>query len=175
VGRDCGRDFGAGLGAKRFVFRTNNPPFSMRPKRMGHPGLYDWLFAEVGVFFVDPVLAGWGEDVEVDAVFDGGGGVWEVAGDDEDFAGVDGVGGAVVEVEAESAFGDEGDLLVGVGMAGDDAALFENDAGKHGLIAVDELACEERVELLVFDVAPVVESGGGHGCDAFLQRDISGR
>jgi len=66
--------------------------------------------------------------------------VREVAGDDEDFAGVDGVRGAVVEVEAESAFGDEGDLLVGVGVAGDDAAFGEDDAGEHGLLAGDELA-----------------------------------
>ena len=64
----------------------------------------------------------------------------DAAGDDEDFAGVDGVGGAIVEVEAEGAFDDEGDLLVGVGVTGDDAALFEEDAGEHGLIAGDELA-----------------------------------
>ena len=113
----------------------------------GAPGFVvsDRLFAEVGVVFVDPVLAGWGEDVEVDAVFEGGGGVGQVAGDYEDFAGVNSVGCAVVEVEAEGAFGDEGDLLVGVRVAGDDAALFENDAGEHGLIAVDELTREERI------------------------------
>ena len=49
------------------------------------------VLAEVGVVFVDPVLAGWGEDVEVDAVGQGGGGVGKTAGDDEDFARVDGV------------------------------------------------------------------------------------
>jgi hypothetical protein len=133
------------------------------------------LFAEVGVVFVDPVLAGRGEDVEVDAVFDGGGGVGKIARDDEYFAGVDGVGGAVVEVEAESAFGDEGDLFVVMRMAGDDAALLKNNAGEHGLISVDELTGEEWIELFVFDVVPVVESGGGHGCGAFLRRDVSGR
>ena len=116
-------------------------------------------FAEVGVVFVDPVLAGRGEDVEVDAVFFGGGGVGQVAGDDEDFAGVDSVRGAVVEVEAEGAFGDEGDLLVVVRMAGDDAAFGQDDAGEHGLVAGDELAREKRIELLVFDVVPTVESG----------------
>jgi hypothetical protein len=31
------------------------------------------------------------------------------------------------------------------------------------LLAGDELAREERVELLVFDVVPAVESGFGHG------------
>ena len=126
-----------------------------------------FLFAEVGVVFVDPVLAGWGEDVEVDAVFFGGGRMGQVAGDDEDLACVDGVGGAVVEVEAESAFGDEGDLLVGVGVARDDATFGEEDAGEHGLLAGDEFAGEERIELLVFDVVPTVESGGGHRGDAF--------
>ena len=125
-------------------------------------------FAEVGVVFVDPVLAWWGEDVEVDAVFFGGGGVGQVAWDDEDFAGVDGVRGAVVEVEAERAFGDEGDLFVGVGVAGDDAAFGEDDAGEHGLIAGDELAREEGIELLVFDAVPTVEGGFGHGGSAFL-------
>jgi hypothetical protein len=135
------------------VLRTNNPSFSDRTEKGGPPRFCaDALseqnagpstplrsaqddtsnlaayrlrgyFAEVGVFFVDPVLAGWGEDVEVDAIFEGGGRVREVAGDDEDFAGVDGVGGAVVEVEAEGAFGDEGYLLVGVRVTGDDAAF----------------------------------------------------
>jgi hypothetical protein len=120
------------------------------------------LSAEVAVVFVDPVLAGWGEDVEVDAVGEGSGGVGETAGDDEDLAGVDSVGGAVVEVEAESAFSDEGDLLVVVRVAGNDTAFGEYDAGKHGLGSGDELAGEERVELFVFDIAPVVEGGGGH-------------
>ena len=93
------------------------------------------VLAEVGVVFVDPVLAGWGEDVEVYAIDDGGGGVGDAAGDDEDFAGVDGVGGAIVEVEAEGAFDDEGDLLVGVGVTRNDAALLEHDASEHGLRA----------------------------------------
>ena len=66
--------------------------------------------------------------------------------------------------------GDEGDLLVGVGVAGDDAAFGEDDAGEHGLFAGDELAREERIELLVFDVVPTVESGVGHGGSAFLLR-----
>jgi len=97
-------------------------------------------FAEVAVVFVDPVLSGWGEDVEVDAVGEGSGGVGKAAGDHEDLAGVDGVGGAIVEVEAERAFGDEGDLLVGVRVAWNDAAFGEHDAGEHGLSAGDEFA-----------------------------------
>jgi hypothetical protein len=38
------------------------------------------------------------------------------------------------------------------------------------LIAGDELAPEEWIELLVFDVVPTVESGFGHGGSAFLMR-----
>jgi hypothetical protein len=153
------------------VLRTNAHLRRKIPAEDGHPELVVRLFAEVAVVFVDPVLAGWGEDVEVDGVDEGGGGVGKVAGDDEDLAGVDGVGGAVVEVEAEGAFGDEGDLLVGVGVAGDDAAFGEDDAGEHGFFAGDEFAGEERVELLVFDVVPTVESSLGHGGSAFLWGD----
>ena len=131
-------------------------------------------FAEVAVVFVDPVLAGWGEEVKVDGVFLCGGGVGQVAGDDEDFAGVDSVGGAVVEVEAECAFGDEGDLFIGVRVAGDDAAFGEGDAGEHGFLAGDELAREERIELFVFDGVPTVESGIGHGKVPFFGVTMTG-
>ena len=48
------------------------------------------LFAEVGVVAVDPVLAGWVEDVEVDSVQEGVGFVGEVGWNAEDFAGADG-------------------------------------------------------------------------------------
>ena len=78
-----------------------------------------------------------------------------------------GLGGAVVEVKAESALGDEGDLLVVVRVAGNDTAFGEHDAGEHGFFTSDEFAGEERIELLVFDVVPTVESGGGHRGDAF--------
>jgi hypothetical protein len=116
------------------------------------------LFAEVGVVAGDPVLAGWGEDVEVDGVFEGFGGVREIGGYDEDLSGADVFGdlwGAVfAEDETERAFEDVSDLLVGVGVARDDAAFFEDDAGEHSLGAGDELAGEKRVELLGWDVVP---------------------
>jgi len=51
--------------------------------------LESWLLAEVAVVAGEPVLAGWGEDVEVDGVFESFGGVGKVGGDDEKFAGVD--------------------------------------------------------------------------------------
>jgi hypothetical protein len=120
-------------------------------------------FAEVAVVFVDPVLAGWGEDVEVDGVFESGGGVGEVPGDDENLACFDGVRGPVVVVEAECSFGDEGDLLVGMGVTRDDAAFGEDNAGEHGQGAGDELACEKGIELLGFYFVPAMESCGRHG------------
>ena len=98
----------------------------------------------------------------------------KVSRDDEDLARVDGVRGAVVEVEAEGALCDEGDLFIVVRVPGDDAAFGENDARKHGLGAGDELAGEERVKLLVFDGVPTVESGLGHGGGAFLRGDDYG-
>ncbi len=124
--------------------------------------------AEVGVVFVDPVLAGWGEDVEVDGVLEGDGGVGDAAGDDEDFAGVDGVDVSVAEVELDGALEDEGDLLVVVGVGRDDAAFGEDDAGEHGLSAGDELALQERVELFAFDVGPAIEGWDCcHDCRPF--------
>jgi hypothetical protein len=50
-----------------------------------------------------------------------------------------------------------------MGVAGDDAAFGEDYAGEHRLLAGDELAREEWVELLVFDVVPAIEGCGGHG------------
>jgi len=131
---------------------------------MGHPDLCQLKdrLAEVGVVFVDPVLARRGEDVEVDGVFESFGGVREIAGDDEDFARVDDVGDAVAQDEAKGTLEDEGELLVGVGVGGDDAAFGEDDAGEHGLCSGDELAREQGIKLLVFYFAPSVK-GGGHG------------
>ena len=82
------------------------------------------LPAKIAVVFVDPVLPGRSEDVEVYGIDQGCGGVGKVAGDDKDLAGMDGVCGAVVKVESECAFGDKGDLLVGMRVARNDAALF---------------------------------------------------
>jgi hypothetical protein len=123
----------------------------------------DLLFAKVAVVFVDPVLAGWGEDVEVDGVFKGCGGVGEVAGDDEYLACSDGVRGAVVVVEAKCALGDEGDLLVWMRVAWNDAAFGEHDASEHGEAAGDELTGEEWIELLGLYFAPAMEGCGRHG------------
>jgi hypothetical protein len=118
--------------------------------------------AEVGVGFVDPVLARGGEDVEGDGVFEGGGGVGDVPGDYEDLAGAEDADVAFAEVEAEGAGDDVADLLVGVGVAGDDAAFGEEETGEHGLFSVDELALQEGVELLDWNIGPAVECGCCH-------------
>ncbi len=86
----------------------------------------------------------------------------QVGGDDEDLTGADDVFSAIAEDEAEGSFEDVGNLLVGVGVGGDGAAFFEDDACKHGLLAGDELAGEERVELLEFYGIPGVQGCGGH-------------
>lgn len=75
MGGHCGGDAWAGLGG-RFACRINahisesryGTPNSL-PVAMGDGGGF---LAEVGVVLVDPVLAGWCEDVEVDGVFEGG-------------------------------------------------------------------------------------------------------
>lgn len=84
---------------------------------------------------VDPVLAWGSEDVEGDGVLEGFDGVGDIGGDDEDFAGVDEANVVVgfAEDEAEGALNDEGDLLVMVGVGGDDAAQLEVEAAEHGL------------------------------------------
>ena len=119
--------------------------------------------AKIAIGFVDPVLAGRGEEVEVDGVFEGFGGVGKISGDDEDFAGADDffleIGLVIAEQEAEGAFEDEGDLFVGVRMAWDYSAFFEADAGEHGLFAVDELAGEKWVERLGSEGVPAGVQG----------------
>ena len=125
----------------------SDTPHDKRALRVDHgaPGFEAAASAEVGVGFVDPVFAGWGEDVEGQGVFEGDGGVGDASGDDEDLAGFDDADVAFSEVEAEGAGDDVADLLVGVGVAGDDAAFGEVEAGEHGLLSVDELALEEGV------------------------------
>jgi hypothetical protein len=120
---------------------------------------------EVAVVFVDPVLAGWSEDVEVDRVFECFSGVSEVAWDDEDLSRLYDVGCAVAHHEAESALENEGELLVGMGVGRNNAAFAEDDAREHSLATSNELAYEEWVELLFFNFVPAVASCGRHsGC-----------
>jgi len=72
--------------------RMGHPASSKQPKKASasqwrFEGLFSgcWL-AEVGVVAVDPVLAGWVEDVEVYCVFEGEGFVGDIGWDAEDVA-----------------------------------------------------------------------------------------
>ena len=120
--------------------------------------LNELFAAEVGVVAGDPVVAGWGEEVEVVGVFEGFGHVGDVAGDDEGLAAVDVVhvllGAFFADGETQNAGEDEDDLLVGVGVPGNDAAFLQLNAREHRLFAVDELAREKRVELFRRDGGP---------------------
>lgn len=117
-----------------------------------------------------------GEEVDVDGVFEGFGGVGKVGGDDEDVSGADdgflGVG-LVAEEETEGALEDVGDLLVRVRVAGDDGALFEDDAGDHGLGAGDELAGEVGVEGFGGDICPAGEGSEGRHEGQYID-DVKG-
>lgn len=121
------------------------------------------LFAEVGVGAVDPVFSGRGEDVEIDGVFEGLGGMRQVWRDDEGFSCGDGDDASIVEGEAEGAGKDVGNLLVVVAVTRDDGSFAQDEAGEHALCAVDELSRDEGVELLDGDAvkAGVLEIGVG--------------
>jgi len=136
------------------------------------------LAAEIGVVAGDPVVAGWGEDVEVVGVFEGLGHVGDVAGDDEGLAAVDVVdmflGAFFADGETEDAGEDEDDLLVRMRVPGDDAAFGELNAREHRLRAVDELAREKRVELLGRDVGPgAVLEAFAHAVSVRLSKVVS--
>jgi hypothetical protein len=122
--------------------------------------------AEIAIVAGDPVLAGRREDIEVESVFEGFGGVRQVSGDDEEFTGADGFFFERVirtEGETQSALDDEGDLFVMMRVAGDLATLFEHDAGDHGLRPGDELAGEQRVHGFGGNIGPAGVGGfGGH-------------
>jgi hypothetical protein len=110
---------------------------------LGHPGSKS--AAEIGVVAGDPVFAGWGEDVEVDGVFEGEDFVGDVGRDDEDFIGIeDGFGGSicagVVQEESELTGEEAGYLLVVMMVQRDVGAFAEGDAGDHDVDAGDELA-----------------------------------
>jgi hypothetical protein len=59
---------GAPISDDKTVAKMGHPVFDGPRLLMECGEFVASLFAEVAVVFVDPVLAGWGEDVEVDAV-----------------------------------------------------------------------------------------------------------
>lgn len=75
-----------------------------------------------------------------------------VGGNDEHLPSADGDHAVVAQGESQSAFEDIGNLLVLVAVAWDDGALAQDDACQHGALTVDELAIDERVQVLERDV-----------------------
>ena len=115
------------------------------------------LLAQIGVGFVDPIGARRGEDVEVDGIFEGLGLVGHMGRDAEDLPGAHG-DGLSADDEVKRTFENVGDLLVVVAVHGYDAAFAEEDAGEHHLLANDELAVEQGIQLFEFDVIPTMMS-----------------
>jgi hypothetical protein len=73
-----------------------------------------------------------------------------VGGNQDDLAGVDYRGFAVVEEKFESAGHDEGKLFAAVRVARDNAAARDENAGECGVFAAHHLAGNVRVEFFVF-------------------------
>jgi hypothetical protein len=123
---------------------------------------------EVAVRSVQPVLAGWAEDVHVKRVLQRLGFVGHVRGDVEDLSGayhqllpVRGVLGA--DPEAQGAVEDVGKLLVLMGVGGDDGAFVEVDMGEHHAFAGEEPAGDGVRDLLFGHVVPAgVAYGRAH-------------
>ena len=89
-------------------------------------------------------------------VFEGEGFVRDVGRDAKDFAGVDDDFSAF-EDEFQGTVEDVGNLFVVVAVERDVGTLFEEDAGDHNVAADDELAADEVVHGLDFDVGPAGE------------------
>lgn len=115
---------------------------------------------EVSVVLVDPVLAGWIEDVEIEGVFEGCSLVRGVRRNGKDLAGADNDLRAVYD-KAQRARKNVRNLFVGVAMERDVRALFEEDAGEHGSRGGDVLAVDEGVHGLGRNFIPSVVSGHG--------------
>src|SRR5271156_357609 len=128
--------------------------------------------AQIGVGLVDPVFAARGEEIDVHGIFQGFGLVRDVRGDDEDFAGVDGCGFAIVEEKFERAGKDERKLLAAVRMARDDAAFSDENAGERGVFAAHHLARNVRVELFVLYLFK--GCGCRHAAPLFLREWVTG-
>ena len=117
---------------------------------------------QVLVGLVDPVGAGRMENVEIDGIFQGLSFVRHVWRDGQHFAGIHDKN-LSVDPELQCPVENIGDLFVGVAVFGDDAAFLKQNAGQHDILANDEMALQQRVEVFEFDRAPgnVLESALG--------------
>jgi hypothetical protein len=106
--------------------------------------------AEIAVCFVQPVLPGWSEDVNVDGIFKSFGGMGKVSRDYQDLAGADDFFAQVHFVFSKEKFqsssDDGGNLLVGVRMPWHDTTFGEDEPRNHGFGAGNKLAREQGIE-----------------------------
>ncbi len=102
---------------------------------------------KVLVGFVDPVGSGRIEDVEVDRVFERLSLVRHIAWDCQNLTRTN-HNFPAIDPELERALENIGELLVVVTVQGNNAALFHEYASDHDVSADDEVALEERIQIL---------------------------
>ena len=109
--------------------------------------------AEIVVGLVEPVLAGRGEDVEIECIFKSPGFVGHVRRDAQNFAGAnDDL--LAVDGKFQGTFEDVSKLLIDVMMQRDVAVFFDEDAGEHDLLTVNHFAVDVGIEMFALDLAP---------------------
>jgi hypothetical protein len=93
---------------------------------------------------INPIGAGWREDVEINRVHERFGFVRHVGGNAEDFAGVN-CDFFAVDPELQCAIKDVGELLVVMAVLGHDASFFQEHARQHNLLPDDELPLKKGI------------------------------
>jgi len=125
----------------------------MRMAELESRELFGSFAAKIGVGLGEPVGARRIENVELDGVFEGPGFVRHIRRDAETIARGE-LDLAAVDAEFHAAFEAVGELLVDVVVHRHVGAFFQDDAGEHHVFADYQLAIEERIEMLKFDVFP---------------------
>ena len=108
---------------------------------------------QVVVGFVQPILAGGIEHIQVNRVFKGPSLVRHVGRDAKHFSGFDDDLPAI-DGKLERAFHNVRHLFIVMVMERDMRALFHDYAGKHQVLAGEHLALDERVERFALDSIP---------------------
>src|SRR2546428_9461132 len=106
------------------------------------------LFAtQIFVVLINPVSAWRIENVQIHGVHERFCLVRHVRRNSQHFPGMD-RDLAAVDPELQRTFQNVGDLLIDVAMVGHDAALLQQDARQHNVMADHELTLEQRVQAL---------------------------
>ncbi len=109
---------------------------------------------QIGIVFVDPILTGWIEDVQVDRILKRDRFMRHVGWNAEHFPRGDREF-PVVDVEVQGAFEDIGDLLIVMAMQGHPGALLQQDARGHHIGAHDHLPAYLRAQWFNLDIVPL--------------------